>query len=160
MFRNKFKRVTVFMVLIFLMLGSIVVFSEPGSEKDPLVSLSYLEKRINQLKEYIDEKLSNIDGSNGSPSDFEVVEILAGQSIIGKEGTEIILRGGTGNGPGKAKIIALGKDGLSDLTVGKDLKKDEEVPLNHLLIVPRDDGRGVYALNDSVFLVKGRYEIR
>lgn len=160
MFRNKFKRVVVFMVLIFLTLGSVVVFSEPGSEKDPLVSLSYLEKRINQLKEYIDEKLSNIDGSNGLSSDFEVVEILAGQSIIGKEGTEIILRGGTGNGPGKAKIIALGKDGLSDLTVGKDLKKDEEVPLNHLLIVPRDDGRGVYALNDSVFLVKGRYEIR
>ncbi|CCQ96812.1 conserved exported hypothetical protein [[Clostridium] ultunense Esp] len=158
--KNKVKKTILILGLLSIILGSKVVFSEPGSEKDPLVSLSYLEKRIDQLKYYIDEKLSNGGENNNLSNSFEVVEISAGQSIIGKDGTEIILRGGRGNGPGRAKIVALGKDGLSDLTVGKDLIRDEEVPLNHLLIVPRDDGRGVYAMNDSVFLVKGRYEIR
>lgn len=157
---SKFKKTILVLGVASIILGSRIVFSEPGSEKDPLVSLSYLEKRIDQLKYYIDEKLSAVGENNNLSNSFEVVQILAGQSIIGKDGTEIILRGGTGNGPGRAKIVALGKDGLSDLTVGKDLKKDEEVPINHLLIVPRGDGRGVYAINDSVFLVKGGYEIR
>ncbi len=67
--------------------------------------------------------MSAVGENNNLSNSFEVVQILAGQSIIGKDGTEIILRGGTGNGPGRAKIVALGKDGLSDLTVGKDLKK-------------------------------------
>ncbi|GFN34308.1 hypothetical protein [Tepidimicrobium xylanilyticum] len=154
-----FKKVLSGLIIILVILGSVFVFSEPGSETDPLVSLSYLEKKIDELKQYIDNRLLNIGENNNLSNTFVVVEISSGQSIIGKGGTEIILRGGTGNGPGKAKIVAMGKDGLSDLTDGKDLKRGEEVPLNHLLIVPRDDGRGVHAINDSVFLVRGEYEI-
>lgn len=156
---NKLKKAIFGLTIAFIVLGGTMVFSEPGSEKDPLISLSYLEKQLDQLKDYIDERLSNMGDKNNSSNSFQIVEISAGQSIIGKGGTEIILRGGTGNGPGKAKIIAMGKDGLSDLTAGKDLKRGEDVPFNHLLIVPRDDGRGVHAINDSVFLVKGEYEI-
>lgn len=145
-----------------ILLGTTIAFSEAGTKNDPLVSLSYFEKKMDELKDYVDTRLKqNDNGRKDTVSDtFQVVELAKGQSIIGKNGTEIILRGGTGKGVGKAKIVAPGSDGLSDITEGKDLKNGQDVPLNHLLIVPRDDGRGVYAETDSVYLVKGQYEIR
>ena len=154
--KNKAKKIILILILISIMLGTGVAFSEPGSEKDPLVSLSYLEKRMEQLKFYIDEKFSKIsnDSQNGTSDSLEVVEILSGQSIIGKNGTEIILRSG------KAKIVAGELGGLSDITDGKDLGMDKLVPLNHLLITPRDDGRGAYGITNAIFLVRGEYEIR
>ena len=152
MIRDKLKRVIILVVAVSLILGATVVFSEPGSENDPLVSLSYLEKRLEQLKLYMDEKLEG--NSSTSSTKMEVVEVNSGQSIIGRSGTEIILRGG------KARIIAGELGGLSDVTDGKDLSMDIPVPPNHLLIVPRDDGRGAYAITDAIFLVKGYYEIR
>ncbi|HSH35936.1 hypothetical protein [Schnuerera sp.] len=154
MINKKFKKTILILGGVSIILGSTVVFSEPGSEKDPLVSLSYLEKQIDQLKYYIDEKFSSIEDEESTSSALEVVEISEGQSIIGKSGTEIILRGG------KAEIIAGELGGLSDITDGKDLKMGANVPPNHLLIVPRDDERGVYAITDSIYLVRGEYEIR
>lgn len=126
-------------------------FSEPGSEEDPLVTKSYIEKRIEQLKYYIDQKIS---GDDSSTSELEVVEVNSGQSIIGRAGTEIILRGG------KGRVIAGELGGLSDITGGRDLQMGENVPANHLMIVPRDDGRGVYVLENAIFMVRGSYEIR
>ena len=142
--------------VITILLGTTVVFSEPGSEEDPLVSLSYLEKRMEQFKYYVDEKLDKISTGSGNDvsNNLEVVEIMSGQSIIGKNGTEIILRSG------RAKIIAGKLGGLSDVTEGKDLGMDKLVPLNHLLIIPRDDNRGVLAITEAIFLVKGEYEIK
>ncbi len=105
---------------------------------------------MEQIKLYVDEKLGGekgIDHQNNSSNNLTVVEIAPGQSIIGGEsGTEIILRGG-----GKAKIIAGELGGLSDVTEGKDLGMDRLVPANHLLIVPRDDGRGGLAVTESIF---------
>lgn len=154
--KNSIKKGILLLGVMAIVLGGTSVFSEPGSEKDPLVSLSYLEKRIEQIKYYIDEKLSNINGDpqTTETNSLEIVNINSGQSIIGKSGTEIILRGG------KAKIIAAELGGLSDLTGGKDLGTNTLVPANHLLLVPRDDGRGVHAITDAIFLVRGSYEIR
>lgn len=155
MIKNKGKKVIVVLGVVAIILGATVVFSEPGSDNDPLVTLSYVEKRMDQLKFYIDEKLSKGEVGSPSPSsNLEVVEILSGQSIICKNGTEIILRGG------KAKVIASELGGLSDVTDGKDLGMDKLIPANHLLIVPRNDGRGAYATEDAIFLVRGEYEIR
>ena len=82
----------------------------------------------------------------------------AGKSLICKDGTEIILRSG------EARAIAIVvngvMNGLTDITVGKDLAMEENIIANHLLIIPRDDGRGARALTNSFFLVKGDYEIR
>ena len=153
---NKSKSIILTLVLVSIILVATVVFSEPGSEKDPLVSLSYLEKRIDQLKFYVDESLSkNSNGStNNTSNNLEVVEIRSGQSIIAAGGTEIILRAG------RASIIGGELGGISDVTNGKDLDTDKPVPLNHLLIVPRNDGRGAYAITDAIFLVRGEYRIR
>lgn len=151
---NKFKlkKIIVLIGIVILVLGATTVFSEPGSEDDPLISLSYLEDRLDQLKLYIDEKLEGT--ANEASTGMEVVELKAGQSMVGRSGTEIILRGG------KATVIAGELGGLSDVTGGKDLKMNVSIPPNHLLIVPRDDARGAYAVTDAIFLVRGYYEIR
>jgi len=88
---------------------------------------------------------------------YEVVEVEAGQKIIFKESSEVILRSG------KALAIA-GKngDGLADITTDSDknnLVTDDIVPPNHLLLVSRDDGRGLKAITKLYVLVKGSYTI-
>lgn len=130
-------------------------FSEPGAEDDPLVTKSYVEKRIEQLKYYIDQKTANLGNNDEqSTTELEVVELESGESIIGMAGTEIILRGG------KGQVIAGELGGLSDITGGLDLKMGDIVPANHLMIVPRNDGRGIYVISDAIFMVRGAYEIR
>lgn len=153
---NKLKKTTLVLGVGIILLGTTLVFAAPGSEDDPLVSLSYLEDRIEQLEYSIEEKLDKItDNEKDTESnDLEIVEISAGESIICKDGTEIILRGG------KARVIAAELGGLSDITAGEDLKMDEQVPPNHLIIVPRDDERGVHATEDAIFMIRGEYEIR
>lgn len=144
-------------VVLILVIGMILggfgrtAFSEPGSQDDPLVTMSYVDKRIEQLKYYIDEKIGQ---PNSSENGLEVVEVKEGQSIIGKAGTEIILRGG------KAQVIAGELGGLCDMTAGVDLKMWKDVSANHLLLVPRDDGRGVYAIEDATFIVRGKYTLK
>ncbi|MFT9497301.1 hypothetical protein [Anaerosolibacter sp.] len=136
-------------------------YLNPGTSEDPIVTQSYVEKRNEQLKYYIDQKISEM-GSTSSPSNgsqeaatFRVIEVNKGQRVIGKGGTEMILRSGT------AKAIASQSGGLSNLTSGKDLQSDENVPLNHLILIPRDDGRGLNITWDKTFiLIKGGYEIR
>ncbi len=141
--------------LIIVFLGTIA-FTEPGSATDPLVTLSYVDKRIEQLKNYIDQKLTGTTPKEEGA--WVVVEVPEGKSLICNGGTEIILRAGT------AKAISSIKEGvengLTDITAGKDLKMDEGILQNHLLIIPRTDGRGAYSVNHTFWLVKGSYEIK
>ena len=71
------------------------------------------------------------------------------------EGTELILRSGEATAVGN-----IDGDGVSDVTLGVDLKMGEKINRNHLLIVPRKDGRGIVAKTDSWIMVKGKYEIK
>lgn len=138
-----------------IVMGTSVVFSEPGSEKDPLVSISYVDKKIAEVKNYIDEKISkNENGNTESSSQLEIVDVKKGQALIGEMGTEIILRGG------EATSIASELGGLSDLTEGKDLPMGTSIKSNHLILVPRSDQRGVYAITDAIFIVRGSYIVR
>jgi len=142
------------LAVVSLIVSSRVVFSEPGSSNDPLVSRSYVDEKIGEIKRYIDGKINN-SGENGlsGSKDLEVISLEKGQSIIGTGGTEIILRSG--------RALAIGSDlgGISDVTSGKDLKDNESVKTNHLLIIPRSDGRGVYSLGETYFIVRGNYTI-
>ncbi|NMA86921.1 MAG: hypothetical protein GX968_06320, partial [Tissierellia bacterium] len=54
--KNLSKFVLIIM-LVSIVLGGTIVFSEPGSENDPLITLSYFNKEIDKLKSYIDSKL-------------------------------------------------------------------------------------------------------
>lgn len=167
------KKVFLILLLIAVVLfSSLTITAEPGDNDDPIVVLSYLEYRLNDLVNYVDraitkqnettsqqaiqieninKKLETVNQSGGSV--FEVVEINVGQKIIADAGAEIIIRSG------EAFAIDNGIDGLSDITDAKDLTQGTPVPLNHLIIVPRSDGRGIYVESNVFLMIRGSYTI-
>lgn len=123
---------------------AVVVLATPGDEDNPLISKAYLENNFfTTVKEYVTSK-----------TEFHVVSVEKGKSLIGSSGCELILRQGSG------KIIATEKGGLADTTSGSDLANGAKMPANHLLIIPLGDGRGFTASENVLVLVKGGYEIK
>ena len=151
--KNKKFRVAFLMFILIILVSTIIsVFAEVADGDDPLVSLSYIQNKvIPELKEYIDSKIAS--GKGGS-STFEVVELKKGKAVLCGKSTELILR------MGSATIIATEKGGLADTTSGFDLGNGENMPANHLLVVPLNDGRGFRAEADVIVLIKGSYSIK
>ena len=140
--------------LVLVFLGLITVDSVASSDitSDPLVTLSYLEKRIEEFKIYVD---NNNQGTTAIASKFEVVEVNAGQTVIFTDASvEFILRSGD------ATAIASENGGLADLTEGIDLTTGDFVKKNHLMLIPRNDNRGIVAKTDLWLMIKGTYEFK
>lgn len=162
----KIKKIGITIGAVIILLGATVAFSEPGSYSDPLATSGYVDAKIEELKIYINEKLTGVKVDTNEESSWRVVEVAAYKSLICKDGTEVILRSGKGNSISKITITSNNgveqaiDNGLTDVTDGRDLKMGDNVPMDHLLIIPRDDGRGIYCTLDSFFLVKGNYEIK
>ncbi len=164
---SSIRKMIVFVtVIIFILVGAQIVYGvviEPGSQQDPIITQSYLEQVIQQRNEYIDKNISDLSErlneleQNATPGQgaeqFIAIEVIAGQKLIGGAGTELILR------TKGATIISSDNGGVADTTIGKDLITGEEMPPEHLLIIPRDDGRGFVASNNVWVLVKGSYVI-
>lgn len=128
-----------------------------GTSSDPLVTKSYVDEKINDLKEYVQESLSGLDNtdSEDSSSQYQVILVPKGSTIVGGEGTEMILRSGT------AKVVSSTTNGLVNMTTGEDALNGTSVAKNNLMIVPRDDGRGMEVTSDNTnIMVRGSYEIR
>ena len=155
MFRNNKKILLSLMTICgtVLIVGQLVyaINQEPGSTEDPLVTVSFVEQKINEIKLYVDEKIRTTPSTGGDS--LEVVNLKAGEKLIAGQGTEIILRSGT------AVAIDSPGGGLSNVTAGVDIRKGEKIPLNHLMIIPRADGRGAEAQTATVFMVRGTYRI-
>ena len=156
--KDRLSKIAIVTVLCLLIVGTSVVFSEPGGTDDPVVTQSYIvDKVVPDIKAYVDEQLG-IAASDGSvtarPNTFVVVNLNAGQSVTCEAGTELILR------MGKGTIIATQKGGLADTTAGYDLANGTPMPSNHLLIVPVADGRGFKATTDAIVMVKGGYTVK
>lgn len=115
--------------------------SAPGTPDDPLVSKSYVDKAIASVE------------STQAPT-WEVIEVPAGKTLIGAQGTEMILRSG------KAVAVDNGVNGISDLTNAQDLMGGTKISLNSLILIPRADGRGIKCQENSFVMVLGSYEIQ
>ncbi|MDD2216052.1 MAG: hypothetical protein PHR60_06515 [Eubacteriales bacterium] len=143
------KRKAIISIVVIIVIATTVAAGaqtyDPGSKEDPVVTKSYVDAQIAALKS---------SGGSGSAATFEAVFVEAGKKLIGGAGTELILRSG------RASAIDNGADGLSDLTGAKDLIGGSDVGKNHLLLVPRDDGRGIRATTDLWVMVKGSYTIK
>ena len=132
----------------------------PGTEGNPLVTKSYLDVVVNSVKDTVAKlearigALEKVDGGQSiAPATWEVIEVKGGKSVLGGEGTEIVLRSG------KAVAVDNGANGVSDLTAGADLMGGTAITSNHLLLVPRDDGRGIKCENTCWVMVLGEYTI-
>ncbi|MBN2260415.1 MAG: hypothetical protein JW702_07710 [Clostridiales bacterium] len=139
------RHIWIISILIIISLSA-AVYSDisAGTPADPLITLSYLEMR-----------LSDIDSDTIIPnnSNFEVLKVDNGDIVEFGNSTEIILRAG------KAKAFVSEKGGLADITAGKDVGMNEMIELNHLLICPLDDGRGLIFQSESWIMIKGTYSI-
>ncbi len=133
-----------------MVMGS-VYGADAGSESDPLVSKSYVDDKIDQVLAQIGS--SSTSATLSSSTTFTPVSVAVGQTIIGGEGTELILRAG------KASVVISGSEGITDATTGQTLYNGHSATLNHLTIVPRADGRGFKVTEAAWFLVKGSYTI-
>jgi hypothetical protein len=162
------------------------VGAQPGDAADPVVTKSYVDGQLEQLRQLVNnlpyptpaqspppmdsslivsDVLSEIEALYGdmlrqppventgfpqAQAPFETVFAPAGSRIIGDSGAEIILRGG-------GAVAVTGVNGLCDVTSGADIVNGGEIPLNHLLIVPASDGRGLVATYDAYLMIKGGY---
>lgn len=144
---------------------------EAGSANDPLVTKSYVDSQIaaisgsgslSKLESTVkaQEEMINVltqemnELKKQGSSSYTVVTVPAGSSITGMQGTEIIVRSGSGI------VLASDGGGLQDMTQGTDLLGGSEVPKYHLVIIPREDGRGIYATKDLIVMVRGGYNIQ
>lgn len=182
--KNKRILVPVLILIGLIFFATIVnaALSDPGTVGDPLVTLSYVEQRITETREYIGEivdvllpsinnnstKIDDISQENielkaqieelkgkvaGTGQSLEVIHLTKGKILTCNAGTEIILRSG------KAKAVGSDLGGLSDITGAVDIQTGGDIPLNHLLIVPRSDGRGAVIIEDAYIMIRGEYEV-
>lgn len=135
--------------------------SETGSVNDPLITKSYLDQQLAELvaKELAKQNQASTDSTQvtGSSAELKVVQLLSGQTLFAKAGTEVIVR------TGKTVAVSTDGDGIPDVTSGKDLAAGTAVELNHLLIFPRD-GRGIKPAPKNegqiYVMVRGGYTIQ
>lgn len=125
--------------MVTLYAGMLWAGGEPGTTADPLVTKSFVE-------DYVNEKLGT--GSGGSQWDVKVIQ--PGGTFLGGAGTEVVLRSG------KATCIDPTTSGILDITSGGNVVDGQQIPANHLLVVPREDGRGFKAETEVIIMYRGK----
>ena len=137
-------------VLVIVIIGSLGIFkagvmvgaaseAKPGSVNDPLITKSYLESYINSLG------LS--DNSEGGG--YSKVTLGKGSTLIGSEGTEVMLYSGSANAYVKgAQLVNITMGEVCDdgMTLGK-----------YCVYLCPDKSAGIVAESDVVVYVKGAY---
>ncbi len=157
---KKLKVLLVVMLTVAIALGGIVLAfgaeGDPGTSSDPIVTKSYVDRAIENIRIALNEKIDSLGSGTGgaASSAWQIVQAAQGKSLVGGQGTQIILRSG------RATAIDNGSSGVSDLTGGKDLMANENVAANHLLLVPRADGRGIKCETECWVMVLGTYELK
>lgn len=129
----------------------------PGSEDDPIVTKSYVDGVVAALKETFTKDMDALKGSTGtgtsSSTGWQVVLVPEKTTVVGETGTEMILRSGF------ATAVDNGKNGISDLTIGADLRMGEYITLNHMLLIPGSDGRGIKTVGQCFVMINGGYTL-
>lgn len=162
------------------LVGVAVAAGQQGSKNDPLVTLGYLndqalpaileqvdgkvadkqtelEKKLDTVVDgYVKEVESKLSGSSGSSSSggvFQIVNLKAGQTVVGTAACEFLLRSGS------AVCVSDSAPGLIDTTAGSTLSGGSALTANHLYLATID-GRGVKASTDVTIMVRGGYTIK
>ena len=156
-------------LMLLLLVGGIFSMTvtcatEPGTDGDPLVTLSYLnetflstimEKVDGKIEERNDELMQQIEEEQQSQTTptFQVVTLKYGQSLTGDIGCEAMLRVGT------AVCVSPSAPGLIDETMASVLNNSEALVQNHLYMMTIE-GRAIKATSTTVkLLVRGSYKI-
>lgn len=155
-------------VMVLMGAVSVATSGEPGTSTDPVVTRSYVEERLSEIEDAfvrdlnaLSDQIEALESGSGSgtsapapgaPPAFVVVELEAGSTVVFGENTQVILRGGS------ATAIAAEND-LPDVTGGAGLGMGQKIPLNHLIIIPKDDGRGMNINARTWLMISGKYTV-
>lgn len=128
------------------------------SQDITVASQDYVDAKISELNTKIEQLTQQLQ-EQSKYNAYQVVELTAGQKLVAGASSEIIVRAGTATA-----ISGVNGDSLADMTTDDskttNLINGQTVPVNHLLIVSRDDGRGVKAISSKVYILfKGTYTI-
>lgn len=163
------KKWPALLLVLAMILGAmnltVSVAAEPGSEQDPLVTLSYLNDTfLNTIMEKVDQKIAarnaeivkqlggQVSGTESTDT-FTVVTMTQGQILTGDIGCEVMLRVGT------AACVSPSAPGLIDETSAGTLNNGGALEKNHLYMMTIE-GRGVQATAATTkLLVRGTYTI-
>lgn len=111
---------------------------EPGSVNDPLITKSYLDSYI-----------SNLGLSGDVESGYKKVTLAKGKTMVGHEGTEILLYSGSANAYAKSSDLV-------NLTMGEVVDDGMSLGKYCVYLCPDADS-GITAMSDVVVFVKGKY---
>ncbi len=141
------------------LMTTVTLAAEAGSDRDPLVTLSYLNDTFfSQIMQRVDQKIADRNGQlnqqGGSvSSSFAVVTLSQGQTLTGDIGCEVLLR------VGSAVCVSPSDPGLIDETTAASLSNGGAMAQNHLYMMTIE-GRGIQASSATVkVLVRGAYTI-
>ena len=155
------------LMLVSALLMTAALATTPGTNDDPLVTLSYLKEvfakdMLSDVDEKIDQRNAQIiqelsgqmsGGEAGSADTFAVVTLTKGQVLTGDIGCEVMLRIGT------ASRVTPSNPGLIDETTAETLSNGKALVVNHLYMMTIE-GRGVKATADTTkLMVRGTYTI-
>ena len=169
-----------------LVIGAYAVYGDSDITNDPLVSLSYINEVLwPEIEDMIERAISGddfertetdteedteVDTETESETDtevpeepitevkgfeYEVLHLMENTLLLSETPCEIILRSGHA-----AAYLGGNDNGLADLTDGGELMEGDSLVSNHLLMIPRGDGRGVRITSSEAYImVRGGYRI-
>ncbi len=167
-------------VVLILVTGVYAVYGDNDITNDPLISLSYINEvlwpeiedmveravKVGELirDETDEEEETEEETETEAPDEpvapdksfeFEVLHLTEDTILVSETPCEIILRSG------RATAYLDGNDnGLADLTDGGELMEGDSLVANHLLMIPRGDGRGLKITSEEAYImVRGGYTI-
>jgi hypothetical protein len=166
------------------------VLATPGDANDPLVTRRYVDDRIAELSAEIallrnilatvapgtvpgtvapapDATAPGAGGLGpcvctpgagayyGWQGTWTVLNAAAGGTIIFEGGADFIVRSGGANAISTNPFV-----GIPDLTAGVDVLNGQAIGLNHLMMVPQTDGRGITFTESSWIMIRGAHTVQ
>lgn len=146
------KRFASILLIAGTIAGVAIAAGDPGSQSNPLVTLDYLNKVVEDLTAAVDEKieakademLGQMSGIGGT---FTAVTVDDGENLYLASGSQVILRSGAASSTG----------GILDATAGEIVSGG--LKENRIYIAMGEDHK-ITVTGTAVFLVLGGYSIR
>lgn len=146
--REKLKKILIVAVILVIGIGGVFKAGmivgaandvTPGSVNDPLITKSYLDSYISSLGLYGDT----------SSSGYKKITLSKGSTLVGHEGTEVLLYSGSAN------AYVQGAD-LVNVTMGEVYGNGMTLGKYCVYLCP-DSNSGITATSEVVVFVKGQY---
>lgn len=152
---KKLRTVAVLLLAIAL-LGSLGVYAlgTYGSESDPLITLSYLEKVLRpelekQFAAETEAALKDYAGESDHTRGYTHLTLKAGQTLVCKAGCEFLVRSGS----------AYVSQGFLNVTAGAEVKAKDWLQAHNLYMAVVEDAC-VLASGETALMVRGEYTVK